>query len=404
MKDKTLRNILILAILIRLLIMPFYFHPDIKTYHFQASFLSKGVTNIYDYLAAHKKELPLKEEFVYYPLTYFFLGGYQILISPLLGDDFYEWLSDANSQSANDRVGVYRYLFLLKLPYLAFDIAIAFLLMRIFTGDLKKKVFTLWLFNPFTIILIYVFSNVDVIPVALTVASVLLATQKKLVLSAALLGLAAGFKAYPLLFLPFLLLFTTSFRQVILMVIAAIGVFAAIVAPFWSSAFQQAAFVSGLTTRIVFPGLSIGFGETLMASIISLSALFFYSLLQKDKVEIWKYYLALLLLLFSFIHFHIQWLLWVAPFIVILVIRNKRFAIPVLILALSAFLLPILYADKSMSWGLLQAYSGLFNLLPLPLALVQIFYDPLILQSVLHSLIAGGSLVLIYQMIKQEQV
>ncbi len=92
------QKILALAILLRLLIMPFFFHPDIKTYHFQASFLRQGVVNIYSYLTENKKSLPVKEEFVYFPLSYFLLGGYQTAISPLLGADFNSWLSDASQQ------------------------------------------------------------------------------------------------------------------------------------------------------------------------------------------------------------------------------------------------------------------------------------------------------------------
>src|SRR3989304_8391664 len=94
-----MKKLLILAIILRLLIMPFFFHPDIKTYHFQASFLSKGVFNIYPYLIENREKLPLKEEFVYFPLTYFFLGGYQALVSPLLGDNFTNWLAGASGRA-----------------------------------------------------------------------------------------------------------------------------------------------------------------------------------------------------------------------------------------------------------------------------------------------------------------
>lgn len=115
--------------------MPFYFHPDIKTYHFQASFLKKGVFNIYTYLAGHKVELPLKDEFVYFPLTYFFLGFYQIIASPFLGANFPVWLSDASAGAVN-QIGVFRYLLILKLPYLVLDILIPFLLIKF----LKNKI------------------------------------------------------------------------------------------------------------------------------------------------------------------------------------------------------------------------------------------------------------------------
>lgn len=404
---KNLKQLLLLALLIRLLIIPFYFQPDIKTYHFQAYFLREGVFNIYQYLDMHKSELTLKEEFVYFPLTYFFLGGYQTLVSPLLGNNFYTWVSDASSQTFSEAVGIYRYLFLLKLPYLILDITIAFLLMSFFKDPtLKKRAFIFWLFNPFTIVLIYIFSNVDIIPVTLTLLSLLLMKQKKLLLSGVVLGVAAGFKAYPLLFLPFILLYSNHIRQIIMTVGTTLLTVALIVLPFWSSSFQKATLVSGLTTRIVFPGLSIGFGETLMVGIISMSALFFFIQINKQKnyADLWKVYLAFLLLLFSFIHFHIQWLLWVAPFFVILLTENKNYRFIGLTLILLAFSIPMLYEDKSMSVALLSVYSYLYNLLPIPFAFVQKIYDPYVVQSVLHSILAGGSLVLIWKIFKEERV
>ena len=77
MKNNKVLGLLTLAIVLRLLVAGFIFHPDIKTYNFQASFLKNGVTNIYTYLIENKKTLPLKDDFVYFPLTYFTLGGYQ---------------------------------------------------------------------------------------------------------------------------------------------------------------------------------------------------------------------------------------------------------------------------------------------------------------------------------------
>ncbi len=127
LKIPSIRKMLVLAILIRILIMPFYFHPDIKTFNFQASFLKKGVWNIYSYLDEHKNKLPLKDGFVYFPLTYFFLGTYQIITTPILGSGFDSWLYDASTNSSID-MGVFRYLFILKLPYLVLDILIAFFL------------------------------------------------------------------------------------------------------------------------------------------------------------------------------------------------------------------------------------------------------------------------------------
>ena len=386
-------NLLILAVLIRLLIMPFYFHPDIKTYNFQASFLKQGVLDIYSYLEKNKDRFPIKEEFVYFPLTYFFLGGYQILISPILGPNFTNWLSDASAKSV-ETIGIYRYLFLLKLPYLFLDILTGFLLTLFFTSrQQKRKAFIFWLFNPFSIILIYIYSNVDIIPVVLLVLSLYLVKKEKFISSALLLGVAAGFKAFPLLLLPFLIMFGRTAKEKLLILFTALATFTLIVFPFLGQdAFQKSTLISGLTTRIVSSGLNIGFGEMLLPAIIALSALFFYTSMTQ-KGEIYEYWLLAFLLIFSSIHFHIQWLLWIAPLLVILSIEKPQFTKPMLILILLIFSIPLLYQDSYMTVGLFNAISPLFSSLPTPATILQKVYDPYAFSSILHSMLLGGSLI-----------
>lgn len=397
-----LTRLFLIAILLRILIMPFFFHPDIKTYHYQASFLKKGVFNIYVFLINNRSELPLKEEFVYSPLAYFFLGFYQMIVSPLLGPNFNNWLSDASVQSI-ESVGTFRYLFILKLPYLFCDLIIAFLLTYFFK-DLKqkKKIFILWLFNPFSIILIYFFSNIDIVPVTLSLISLLLFKNRKIFFSALFLGLAAGFKTYPFLFLPFFLLYTYKLRNLLKMVVVSLGVFILIALPFWSDAFLKSSLISGLTTRMMFPNIELGFGESLMVSITGLSALFVAGLVEKGKKEenIWLCIMLFLLLFFSSIHYHIQWLLWITPFLLTFYVFEERLGkISLLWLGLG-FIVPFLYDDKSMSVSLLSAISPLYNQLPTPFFVLQHLYDPFILQGVIHSLMLGVSLILVIRSFK----
>lgn len=399
------KKIILLAILLRILIMPFYFHPDIKTYHFQSSFLRQGVFNIYTYLEKNKENLPLKEEFVYFPLTFLFLGGYQILISPLMGANFHNWLADA-SVNASTYIGVYRYLFILKLPYLILDIAIAILLVQFFTNiEDKKRVLIYYLFNPIWIILIYVYSNVDILAVFVSLISLLLFQKNKLFFSSICLGISAGFKAYPLIFLPFMLLFVKGAKQKMTIALSSLIAFLIIAAPFWSESFKNSALISGLTTRIFLSGLNIGFGESLLLAIIALSTLFFYALLnkQKQQEDFYKVILAQLLLLFSFIHFHIQWLLWVSPLLSLVLIYKKSLQKVLLTILIVAFLIPLFYQDQAMTFGLLKSINPFYNLLPIPFVIVQKFYDPYIVQSILHSILAGGSLILIWNLFKSER-
>lgn len=399
-----MKKLLVLAIVLRILVAGFLFHPDIKTYNYQASFLKKGVFNIYSYLVKNNKTLPIKDGFVYFPLTYFVLGGYQVVISPVLGSGFDSWLANASSNSIVNDPNIFRYLLILKLPYLVLDIAIAFLLKRFFDDrDKADKVFTLWLFNPFTIFLIYAFSNVDIFAVLLTVVAFLLLKKEKLILASAILGIAAGFKLYPLLFIPFLFIKGKDLREKIFVVLLPAVILGIIVIPFWSQDFIQSALISGLTTRIFNPGFSIGFGESMIVGLFSISILFFYALLIDKKIKLFNYWVILLIFIFAFSHFHIAWLLWIAPFIVILACKKPSISIPLFLLAILAFMIPMLYDDRSMTISLFRIYSRWYDLISTPFAIVQKFYDPYNLQSILHSVLAGGSLVVGYKLFDKEE-
>jgi hypothetical protein len=399
-----MKKLLILAIFLRLLVAAFYFHPDIKTYNFQASFLRHGVFNIYTYLVNNKATLPIKEEFVYFPLTYLTVGGYQGIIAPVLGKGFDSWLSSANVNGFVKDPGIFKYLLALKLPILAADVAIAYLLMKFFDDRKdKKKAFVFWLFNPFTIVIFYIFSNVDIYPVVLTITALLLAKRNKLILSSLILGVAAGFKLYPILLVPFLFLKAGSLKEKLLVIVAPAVTLGIVTSPFLSSAFIQSAAISGLTTRILNPGFSIGFGEFNIVGLTGLVALFFYGFLIDKKINLLNYWIAVFLLIFSFSHFNVQWLAWVAPFLVILSVQKPKLAVTVFLLSVTAFLIPPLYEDRSMSFGLLRVYSTLFDLLPTPFIAIRNFYDPYNLQSIFHSILAGGSAVMVLKMFKEEQ-
>lgn len=401
------QKIIILAILIRLLIMPFYYHPDIKTYHFQSSFLKQGIVDIYSYLKTNKDSLTLKEEFVYFPLTYFFLGGYQILAGSFLGSDFNTWLADA-SQTATQNINIFRYLFILKFPYLVLDLGIGFLLCALFRNEQqRKKILTFWLFNPLSIILIYTFSNIDVIVVFLTLFSLLLAQRGRMVVAALSLGIGAGFKAYPLLLVPFLFLSGKNVKERVGILLASFVPFLLIIGPFLKvPSFKETTFTSGLMARLTLAGINLGFNETLIVGVLLLAILFFRGISGSfiDQENLWKHYLAVFLVVFSVIHFHIQWILWILPFCLIAILNLPRLTALLISLLMIALAIPLLYDDKAMTFGLLSTISPLYNLLPTPFVILQKVYEPYVIQSILHSVLAGGSIVAIWQIFREREV
>lgn len=394
-------KLLALALFLRILVSVFLFHPDIKTINFQVSFLKQGVVNIYPYLIENRATLPLKEEFVYFPLTYFSLGSYHSLVSSLLGENFKHWIFNADSNLVVSDSNFYLYQLALKFPLLFVDFIIGYLIYLYFKGTGKEKDSAiLWFFNPFTIFLIYAYSNIDIYTVLLTLLSLLLFKNKKMLFSAVVLGLAISFKLYPLLFVPFFVLSVKDLKEKVMFLVLPVLTFVLTILPFISKAFVNSALLSGLSTRILVPNFSIGSGESVIISIVVISSLFFFGLAKSLNLSLVKYLVIVLFTVFSFAHFHISWILWLTPLLLILYVENKNLRVLIGLWLIVAISIPLLYSDRSMTISLFRTYSLWFDQLPTPFVVLQKVYDPFALMSILHSVLIGISLTLSALLVK----
>lgn len=396
-------KLIALAVFLRILVSILLFHPDIKTINFQVSFLKQGVTNIYPYLLENRASLPLKEEFVYFPLTYFSLGSYHALISTILGEKFDKWVFSADSSQIVNDSNIFLYQFFLKLPLLFADLAVAYFLYSYFKDKGKAKdASILWLFNPFTIILIYAYSNIDVYVLLLSLISLLFIKNKRFVLSAIFLGLAISFKLYPLLFVPFYFLNAEKVKDKLTFLFLPVFVFVLTIAPFLSKAFINSALLSGLSTRLLIENFPIGSGESVILAVVLISSLFFFGLTKIINLSLEKYIAIVLMIVFSFAHFHISWLLWLTPLFTIFYVRKEKIRPLIILWLIVAVSIPLLYMDRSMTIALFRIYTNWFELLPTPYTLVEKVYSPLALQSILHSVLIGLSIPLSFSLIKQD--
>jgi hypothetical protein len=384
--------------------MPFFFHPDIKTYYFQTSFLQKGVVDIYKYLDANKENLSIREDFVYFPMTYFLLGGINMGVSALAGEGFGSWLSNA-SVSAVENNHFFRYLFFMKLPYLFFDIAVAILFVKYFADNQKKKKAVLiWLFNPFSIWIIYAYSNFDIVVAFLSLLSLYLFNKSKYFYSALALGIASSIKAYPFLFLPFYLILAPKLKDKVNILLTSVFFFLFSIIPFLSTEFRRSALVSGLTTRIFFPGITIGMGEAIIPATFVLVFIFLVCFQFGKKEQLWKWCFLLLVLMFSFIHFHISWLVWIMPFLVIFwVVGDLKTNLIGFAFMLLCFAIPLLYNDGSMTFGLLSGISNLYRLISLPAVAIQKFYDTQSVINVLHTAAAACAVLISWRLLNTKE-
>ncbi len=221
--SRTSQLLLLVALAIRLAVMPFSLHSDLLFIHQYPTFLlSDGVWNIYQYIQETYRESQLQHGWNYYPpLTYITIVAWQYTVA-IFDKSFSSFLSAyaafelkggqtlAQFFSSAHFPNLFRHLFLMKFPYLLFELLIVVAYLRI-PGAKSEKSNRLffWLLNPLVIYATYAFGQMDMMPAALTLLAVTtlgvaggpISFQRKGV-CVLLLSIAASFKLYPLLLLP----------------------------------------------------------------------------------------------------------------------------------------------------------------------------------------------------------
>jgi hypothetical protein len=185
------------GLLVRLLLMPFFAHVD---------FLSE-YGRMYQVIATGKPTLYLGR-IVVVAVEQVFLR----LFLPFLPDaDTMLRFNDMHQSTAGlseyflfvSDPHIFRTLFLLKVPYLLFDLGTALVLCRLMAGKAERKTaLSLWLFNPITLYAFYVFGRFESIPIFFLALTLLLLQKGRLLSSALTLGLALNCREIIVLYLP----------------------------------------------------------------------------------------------------------------------------------------------------------------------------------------------------------
>jgi hypothetical protein len=193
------------GLLARLLVMPFAAHSDLMQTYWQAHLVAYH----------HEPALGLQT------LLRLFHAAYLWLLTPLLPPTDSLWIHQADDflsspffstqvasvQGWLDFVShpqVYRTLFLLKLPYLFFDLACAFLLYRLGSNNAKSRLmFKFWWFNPILIFAVYIFGRHEVMTLFFIVLSIYLIDRGRWQGGLLALGVAVAIRYYAIFLLPF---------------------------------------------------------------------------------------------------------------------------------------------------------------------------------------------------------
>lgn len=386
--SKDIKIIFVFALILRFILAPLFFHPDIKTQNFHFQFLSRGVLNIYQYIETNKQELPYRDTFNYLPLTYLSFGLGQIILKLFLPVDFTTWLNDWG-RFQNNYPNLFYFMLVLKVPYIFFDLSIGYLLYRLF----DKKTLLFWLFNPFSLYFIYVLANFDIVPVFFTLLAYYFLKKNSSLLSFLFLGIATALKLYPLLFFPFFIFYHPfKLKKVFVNTLIFLLPLLLTLLPFLSnSAFITAFSGSGLTQKILeFKIQNIPVYPLIYIIILSL---YFFS---KNK-NLEKSILYLFLAFIIFVNFHAQWLLWFFPLFLPLIVKNKKYIITLSFILILALLYTFLTDDLYLFWGhLIPINYDFLNLTTPHQLLIQKFHqDPSLFQSRLKISFAFLSLIFI---------
>ncbi len=202
--QSTGRDIVLLflaGLLIRLLLMPFFCHVD---------FLSEMRRVHETLLTGH-----------YYPgktrlVVYFIEMISMRIFLPFLPDaDTMFFIADGASTTAGIHAFslfvsdpyIFRTLFLLKIPYLLFDMGTALVLYKLFIG--KRHQFAAvacWLFNPVTLYAFYIFGRYESISIFFISLSIFLLKERRWLPAALMLGLAVNSREMYIFFIPLFVL------------------------------------------------------------------------------------------------------------------------------------------------------------------------------------------------------
>lgn len=403
---KSLAKWFLIGLFLRLILMPITAHPDIWALNFGRYFFAhKGIFNIYDYLYNLPSNYDLVRNygtnfFTYPPLAYFTLGLFGFILKPFSDPTFSQWLI-SNFSKVYQNPQVFKHLFLLKFPYLFFDLGIAFLLMGLFKEEKKKKLaFLFWIFNPLAFYTTFMIGQFDIIPVFLVVLSLYLALRNKKEWAAVVLGIGGAFKMFPLFFLlPLVLVFGKTLGGKIKLAVLGIAPYLLTIIPFLGSvAFRQVALFSPQSQKMLFMILPVSGAEGIYIFFFFYFLICFIATYAKPaKENFWLYPFAILLLLFSTTHYHPQWFLWLTPFLILALVKNNFANKWLHLILFSCFLIITFFFEPSLHIGLfVPVKPSLANLSGGLEEVISHFYNPFQLKSLVRSLFAATAVFLFY--------
>lgn len=397
-------KLVLIALFLRFLIMPFSFHGhDIFWMnYFPFKFIEDKVYDPYLYI---EENLPNMKSVYYPPVAFYILGFFQFLFKAFLPQlkelysIFASWdfAWEGNTIHFADILTdhqLFRTLFFLKIPYLICDFVTGFVLFQLLKKD-KKKVFialTIWALNPFMLHSVYALGQLDIILAMFIMLSLLAVRANRPYIAIVCMTLAAGVKIIPLLLIPpLVIVLGKNPKEQVKLALISVLFFLVPFAPFYLTSKFAALNIFGFNL-----GISILKRDAFIAAyLLFLAVLYFFRKKDIDIAELLMLsFITILLLFYSIYDVTLRYFIWVTPLLILLAVRNRIFWVYNVIFLITLFELRA--AGNSQQWGLLAAlHPEFFSSLPIADSYLNLAVNVKYIHQLMYRLFFASSLVMV---------
>ena len=390
--QKSIRNNLIffvlLALLIRILWIPFTLHTDLRftgdiiEFNFKAfTAQSSDVRNLW-----------------YPPIFYFSIRLIQSVISP--EGLFFFHLPNQGKEAQIAILSapeIFRTLTLLKSWYLIFDLGVAFVLWKLMNDEDKRAALLLWLFCPLVIYNAYFHGQFDLVPVFFVVLGLLYAKNSHANWGVLFLGIGTNFKYYPFLFLlPLIIIYAKTWKARLKLLLWGILPLIVLTIPH----IQNSIKLNKYPQWFFKASYDLGFGAQVYFFFIFYAVLLWYLFYNNPRSfeSFWRTCFAILLIYYQFSYFDLHYWIWVVPFAIIYLVKYTEEAKPFYLVI--GLCLIMLLASTPLARFLAPVSPRFFLRLPSLLELFNPYLPMLFLINVVRSLLAGTCFYLAWKLVR----
>ncbi len=396
---KSIYKWLLIGLSIRFVFMPIALHSDLLNVYQRSSLIAyQGVS-----------WMGIGQTLIHYIHAFFLLIFKPLMpyLQSLLPGGL-ATLSWQRWESFVNHPNVFRTLFLLKVPYLIFDLGCAFLILAIFLNRRKGlAAFKFWMLNPVIIFSAFIFSRYEPIAVFFILLSLYYARKNSLTKSLFSLGVAVIIRLYPLILLPFfVIILGKGLRQRLKLTFW--GLLPLGIMVFLSRLFYGVSEVESLTQvsqADYLMGLQFSLGsayDVIFVFFAGYTILFLYTYMKTDHsfVSLWESVLCLLLFFFATSFFHPQYFMWLIPFLSFKIVEDKRFIWLFVIQVLCLVVYTFQWQQPLAGYLFAPLDPSYFISLRSPFRFISHYYPAAKLIGIFRSILTGTSLLMIYLVLK----